>query len=513
MNNLSRAIRLELPFRQIITGKLHSLFLIVNKVVNIITAPSQESFQLYLFGPILTIVVIAVLSLIQQDLVMPPPPFASLHLLVMLSAFIGGLRSALNTAAIIWLYASVVLSQGEPFTYTDLEYIHLLNMAVTLPLTALIAGVFKHRSNLLTKESIKRIHAERLANSFRESELQYRLLFELNPNPMWLYDLQTLKFLAVNKAATRHYGYSEKEFLGMTLLDIRRKEDIQEILDYHKNLKTSDLSAIRKAGMWKHKTKKGTIIEVETTISTVEFMGKQAQLVLVNDITERKRMENLKQEFFSIAAHELKTPITTLRLLTQSYRRAHSEGKNRPLDISEVLMLDKELTRLNRLVNDIFDAERLESGKLSLHKTKVNLRDLIEDIIRQMQIIAPHHKIVYTKKRLCILSIDADRVTQVVINLVSNAIKHSPPGSKISLKLNKNQKYVEVSVQDHGEGIPKDKLKLIFERFFQAHEHPKDGIGLGLYISKEIVELHKGKIWVESELGKGSTFYFTLPCD
>ena len=231
------------------------------------------------------------------------------------------------------------------------------------------------------------------------------------------------------------------------------------------------------------------------------------------DITEKHRLEQIKSEFLSIVSHELKTPLTTIQaslsLLSEKIIDPASE------DGEMIITLATDgVDRLVRLVNDIFDAERLQSGTFQIKKSDCHTQKIMTDAIAQVQELAKQANIkIHLSPNSYSLHADSDRLVQVLINLLGNAIKFSPPSSTIDVSVEQQTSYLLFTVRDRGRGIPSHKLEIIFERFKQIDSsdvRDKEGAGLGLAISKEIVEQHGGKIWVESSVGKGSNFYFTL---
>ncbi len=235
------------------------------------------------------------------------------------------------------------------------------------------------------------------------------------------------------------------------------------------------------------------------------------------DITERHAMERMKDEFLSVVSHELRTPLTSIHgaldLLASGLIDAQSDKGKRVIDIAA-----ESADRLVRLVNDILELERLESGKISLVKQPCNVADLLIKATDLMQVMANRAGITLSVSSQDMkLDVDGDRIIQVLTNLLGNAIKFSSPGSTVWLTVKSelvNPNTILFEVQDQGRGIPVDKLESIFERFQQvdaSDSRKKGGTGLGLAICRSIVQQHAGQIWAESILGKGSTFYFTLP--
>lgn len=232
------------------------------------------------------------------------------------------------------------------------------------------------------------------------------------------------------------------------------------------------------------------------------------------DITQRHAVEKMKNEFISIVSHELRTPLTaiwgSLGMLATGALNSHPQRMQRMIEIAAI-----DTERLVRLVNDILDLERLESGKIKLVKQYCNVATLIEQSVEAMRAIAQKENI--TLSVSCVPSLvwaSRDHIIQILTNLLSNAIKFSPPNSTISLTAEAQDDCVLFQVKDQGRGIPTDKLETIFERFQQvdfSDSRLKGGTGLGLAICRSIITQHGGQIWVDSVLGEGSTFYFTLP--
>lgn len=235
---------------------------------------------------------------------------------------------------------------------------------------------------------------------------------------------------------------------------------------------------------------------------------------VARDITERRAIETMKNEFISIVSHELRTPLTAIRgALGLLSTGALNNNPQRMQRLIEIASIDTE--RLVRLVNDILDLERLESGKVTLVKEFCDVANLIDQSVAAIRLLAEKDNIT-----LSISPISAqvwaapDSIIQVLANLLSNAIKFSPANSAIWIVAEVQDDWVLFQVKDQGRGIPSDKLELIFRRFQQvdaSDSRSKGGTGLGLAICQSIVEQHGGQIWVESILGSGSIFYFTLP--
>ncbi len=241
---------------------------------------------------------------------------------------------------------------------------------------------------------------------------------------------------------------------------------------------------------------------------------KQALVRKTRELHREKEIEKLKDEFVAIASHELKTPITTVKAFANllDKRLKGSKDKNSALLASKI---DTQVDKLTRLADELMDVSRIESGKLVLKKSKFDIYSLLAKTITDLQHTVPSHQFVNQIKSLPKVSGDKARIEQVILNLLANAVKYSPEGTKIIITAHTNRRELTISVQDFGPGIPKHELTKIFKRFYRTADNSKDkqsvsGIGLGLYIADVIIKQHNGKIWAKSTLGKGSTFSFSL---
>lgn len=235
-------------------------------------------------------------------------------------------------------------------------------------------------------------------------------------------------------------------------------------------------------------------------------------LSMSRDITEIKMQERQKNDFIGMVSHELKTPLTSVKAFTQILQQ-RVEGK----DIESAEHLEKmnaQLNRLSNLINDLLDVTKIQSGKLQFRQRLFDFNELVNEIVDSVQQTTETHTILVSGKIKRKAYGDRDRIGQVLTNLLSNAIKYSPNASKVEVSYSSDAKHLICSVKDYGVGISKATQEKIFERFFQATNGNKPsypGLGLGLYISSEIIKRQHGKIWVESARGKGATFYFSLP--
>ncbi|MGH2416144.1 MAG: sensor histidine kinase, partial [Microcystaceae cyanobacterium] len=235
---------------------------------------------------------------------------------------------------------------------------------------------------------------------------------------------------------------------------------------------------------------------------------------LMSDISDRKAIERMKDEFISVVSHELRTPLTSLhsalKILTTGRLGTLSANGQQMLEIA-----DENTERLVRLVNNVLDLQRIESGEVTMEKQACSAADLMIQAMEAMQPMAQQHGVMLSTQTVDIqIWADSDYIVQALTNLLSNAIKFSSPGGTVWLTVECFSAEALFQVRDRGQGVPADKLESIFERFQQvdsSDSRKKGGTGLGLTICRKIIEQHDGRIWAESTLGRGSTFFFTLP--
>lgn len=362
----------------------------------------------------------------------------------------------------------------------------------------------------LTNEIAERKQAQAI---LQESERRWRYLLEnVHLVVVGLNNFGEIEF--ANPYFLQVTGYTKAEVLRKNwfemFLPLREQQQIhtvfQEVLEqeFHPHYQNVILTKTGEERMiaWNNTQLRNLQGEVIGTMS------------IGDDITERYAIEKIKNEFISIVSHELRTPLTSIRgslgILATGALQNHPERMQRMIEIAA---LDSE--RLVRLVNDILDLERLESGKVSLVKEYCDAADLMMRAAEGMRVLALRESITLSVVPVSVLVwASADHIIQTITNLLSNAIKFSPPHSTIRLTAQPQGDYVLFQVHDQGRGIPSDKLENIFGRFQQvdaSDSRDKGGTGLGLAICRSIITQHRGQIWVESVLGQGSTFYFTVP--
>lgn len=238
---------------------------------------------------------------------------------------------------------------------------------------------------------------------------------------------------------------------------------------------------------------------------------------VIHDVTEQEKNEQERRDFVSNVSHELRTPLTSMR----SYLEALSDGAWQDPEVAPQFLkvTQEETDRMIRMISDLLSLSRIDSGRSPLQLELINLNEMLDFILNRFDMVIQSEKRAYTikrefTKRQLWVEIDKDKMMQVFDNIINNAMKYSPDGGSITVKLQETHSNVIVSVSDEGIGIPKKDLNRIFDRFYRvdkARSRAMGGTGLGLAISKEVVEQHGGNIWAESIEGKGSTFYISLP--
>ncbi len=254
----------------------------------------------------------------------------------------------------------------------------------------------------------------------------------------------------------------------------------------------------------------------------------EGAVVVFRDVTAYQRLERAKDEFLAVAAHELRSPLTAVRGFTdQLLRRERERATAEERDLRGLTLLSEEVGHMLRMVDNLLDVSRLDAGQLDLQVQSVDVVQLAQRVLDQQRMTATSQDLVlFTDSDELYVLCDALRIRQVLINLVGNALKYSPSGSQVEVRISvrslsrpdepaglpqRSQREVLFAVSDMGAGIEPELQARLFERFYRVKYRREEGLGLGLYLSREFVLLHGGQIWVESAVGKGSTFYFTLP--
>lgn len=258
------------------------------------------------------------------------------------------------------------------------------------------------------------------------------------------------------------------------------------------------------------------LLKVQTFYRIYEQNRKlsEMQKTLLEEIEFRKEAERKKDEFISIASHELKTPLTSVKGYVQLLERSVNKGDTETVK-KHLVKAQMQLEKLNSLIADLLDISKIESGKLKFNKQDFCVDMLVDNVIEVMSQSNPDFKIVKKGKAGCAIYGDEMRIEQVIVNFLTNAIKYSPGTDQVQLTINVNENELYVAVKDYGIGMLPEQLNHVFDKFYRVEETSQrfQGLGIGLYISSEIIKRHGGQVGVNSTYGEGSEFYFLMPID
>lgn len=376
------------------------------------------------------------------------------------------------------------------------------------------AGVALTNAFLFSREVRARKEAERLAYIADEQRARYVTTIGAMADGVWLCDRDG-KIVTVNDAGLRMFCLSQENVIGKplaTLSDLfgisrgeRRRLGLRVALQGHKVHEECNI-LLAKGGT--------RIVDIYANPLRDEEGRITGAVAVVRDITETRAMEHVQEDFLSIAAHELKTPITALKGYAQlalKRLRTTPDVDNLQRNLETI---NDQADRITGLVHKLLDVSRIHAGKLELQLSRFDLQELIEGVAERAQLIAPKFHITVRPHARVLVLADLQRLEQVLYNLLDNAVKYSNAGGHITVETRLHEDRVQVTVHDQGLGIPADKLPHIFDRWFQAHfstHGDYGGMGLGLYICKEIVERHGGWMWATSPEAGGTVVGFAIP--
>lgn len=315
-----------------------------------------------------------------------------------------------------------------------------------------------------------------------------------------------------NASAERMFGYSADEMIGQSIYKLIPQDRLEEEPVILARLRSGERVQHFET---KRLTKDARLIDVSVTVSPVKDSdGKIIGLSkIARDITERKLDENRKNDFIGMVSHELKTPLTSLSAILQ-VAKAKLNNTDDTFLSGAMQKANHQVKKMSTMINGFLNISRLESGKIQIDKQLFNLKALIHEVADEMKVTAATHTINTEECYSVEANADQDKIQSVISNLISNAVKYSPNGTVIYVACKSNEKEAIVSVRDEGIGIQPTDAEKIFDRYYRVENGNTrhiSGFGIGLYLSAEIIHRHEGQIWLESESGKGSTFYFSLP--
>ena len=326
-----------------------------------------------------------------------------------------------------------------------------------------------------------------------------------------------------NHSATKMFGYSEKEAIGKHISIIIPKDRLPEetliIENIRKGNKIDHFETIRISNDGSERHLSITVSPVKDINGKIIGASKIARDISSRIEAEKQRLlylqrlqelNNYKDEFMVMASHELKTPLT---IILASLQILEMEMKN---DVRSefVTKTVKQVKKLSGLITNLLDVSKIQAGKLILNISEIDIKTLIEEVVNNLQQTTEKQTLNFNKKNKTLMAnVDKEKIEQALINILSNAIKYNKDNGKVNIEAGIKGKNIVVSVIDEGIGIDAKDIENIFLRFYRVSGAASSysGSGVGLYISSEIIKGHGGKIWAESELGKGSTFHFTIP--
>jgi PAS domain S-box-containing protein len=383
----------------------------------------------------------------------------------------------------------------------------------------------------ITERHASEIERRRIAAELEESEFKYRHLFSANPQPMWIVDEETLKFLEVNEAAITQYGYSREEFTNMTLRDVRLPEEEAMLVDRFYG-PASGLARFYPAVT--HVRKDGRRITVDIFSRDIAYGNRGARMSILQDVTERVKFERelqqakrladaaneAKSRFLANMSHEIRTPLGAILGFAELMRDPDQSREDRMDCIATILRNGEQLSRV---INDILDLAKIESEKLDIEKISFSPIEMLEEITRFLRLQAQERglDLVVTSDGIMPETIETDptRLRQILMNLIGNAIKFTREGrvevtAKVVAGHLQGRGALRFLIRDTGPGISEEQRLKLFQPFMQADSSTTrifGGTGLGLVLSKRLADALCGELeLLESEVGKGSTFSLTI---
>ncbi|MEO6452829.1 MAG: ATP-binding protein [Ginsengibacter sp.] len=351
----------------------------------------------------------------------------------------------------------------------------------------------------------------------KKSELSIQHLNEFNENILSsIADVvivvdENMDVIKANRAFSNLFKYNEQGIKPMNFADLIKPYDPFGVIQ--SNIENALIS---KTGFINPpveiETSSGEKRIFDITCSIIQHSdGKNNLILVIHDITVHKQVEREREDVIGFVAHELRNPLANLVLCNDIMSEAIKE--NNQEELNDMLQRSKNnVSRLNKMIAELYDATRVNSGNLKLDISVFNFEEMIKEAIDTVEVLQPSYNILVKGDGNIQVSGDRYRLIQVVTNYLSNGIKYSNGKTDVTLTIHHDNKSITVSVKDEGLGISKNQLPYIFERFFRAEKTKNlEGIGLGLYLSRQIIHAHKGHVWAESEEGKGSVFYFSIP--
>jgi PAS domain S-box-containing protein len=410
-----------------------------------------------------------------------------------------------------------VFQSGKPFYGNEIKFLLKKNNKTEEVYANLVYQPFKNQDGFTTEIMLVANVVTEQVLSRKKVELaeeMMRFSVEAANVGTWFFDIKSRTFLG-SPRFKQLYGYQENEQPGYL-------EYLSHVPTQYHNKINDEFENALKTGK-RYELEHPINVKNENKTRWVRSLGKiypdscghySHFSGLVLDITEEKLDDLRKNDFIAMVSHELKTPLTTLKGYVQLLNTKVTE-KDEKFRFNALNKIETQVNKMTEMINSFLNVSRLESSKINLNKRFFFLNDLIDDVTEEIELHASCNDLTITKDLKQVrVHADQEKINVVISNLISNAIKYSPLEKKIHIQCDLQENNALVSVKDEGMGIATADLEKLFERYFRVKNNQTrqiSGFGIGLYLSYEIIERHHGKIWAESEIGKGATFYFSIP--
>ncbi len=392
------------------------------------------------------------------------------------------------------------------------ESVHDLNEklgASNEELSATVDELYQAQQNLQLLNDDLENRVEKRTREFTESESRFRMMMETMPQIAWT-SATNGDVTFYNKQWYDYTGLDYDQTKGWEWKSVIHPDDLSyNIEKYTSILKSSKQGEFEVRERRNDGEYRWHLVRLQPV--TNEKNEIQLWVGTATDIHELKNLQQQKDDFISIASHELKTPVTSLKVSLQLLDR-NKDNPTAPIVPKLIGQANKSLDRVSTLIEDLLNVSKLNQGQLHLNKKQFNISQVIDDCCQHIRMEGTYSIVTDGDRELEVYA-DADRIEQVVLNFINNAIKYASESKEICIKIEKENEIAKVSVSDRGPGIAPEKVPHLFDRYYRVDSHgvQYSGLGLGLYISSEIIKRHDGQIGVDTEIGKGSTFWFTIP--
>jgi PAS domain S-box-containing protein len=470
---------------------------VVNRYLWSINAEkSRPNYVTYGF----TIILLAFITLLKLQLfnyIGDKTPFLLYFGVVIITTGFGGPGPGLfSTFASALLCNYFFISPFREFHFTKVDNIQELVFILECLLLIALSGAVTRASSRVQKTA-QRFHA----------------LVENSADAIAVIDIAG-KVLYASPSTEKVLGYTVREYRKLDSWKKLHPDEIEYLREQYADV--LKVAGATKIILHQYLHKNGKWVWIESTLTNL-LHNPSVNAIVSNfrNVTERVLLEKQKEDFVGIATHELKTPVTSIKAYAQILLKRFKKEENEPA-AAMVEKMDVQLNKLIALIGDLLDVTKVEGGRLQMHEEVYDFNSLVIEVTEELQRTTNRHSLVLNLNSTPKIFGDKERIGQVITNLISNSIKYSPASCDIIIKTQSTNTGVTLCVEDCGIGISEDQQAKVFERFYRVsgpETNTFPGLGLGLFISHEIIKRQGGRIWVESEKGKGSTFCFTIPVD